>query len=77
MIATRDDIVGLDAAIIMQPRVWEVSGHVENFTDPLVDCKECKQRFRADDIEGRTECLTPSASMPPLRQRLRCFGREA
>lgn len=52
MIATRDDIVGLDAAIIMQPRVWEVSGHIENFTDPLVDCKECKQRFRADDIEG-------------------------
>ena len=52
MIATRDDIVGLDAAIIMHPRVWEVSGHVENFTDPLVDCKECKQRFRADDLEG-------------------------
>ena len=52
MIATRDDIVGLDAAIIMHPRVWEVSGHVENFTDPLVDCKSCKQRFRADDLEG-------------------------
>jgi len=52
MIATRDDVVGMDAAIIMHPRVWEVSGHVENFTDPLVDCKECKQRFRADDVEG-------------------------
>lgn len=52
MIETRDDIVGLDAAIIMAPRVWEVSGHIQNFTDPLVDCKECKQRFRADDIEG-------------------------
>ncbi len=52
MIATRDDIVGLDAAIVMHPRVWEISGHVENFTDPLVDCKQCKQRFRGDDIEG-------------------------
>jgi glycyl-tRNA synthetase len=52
MIETRDDIVGLDAAIIMAPRVWEVSGHIAGFTDPLVDCKECKQRFRADDVEG-------------------------
>jgi glycyl-tRNA synthetase len=52
MIDTRDDIVGLDAAIIMAPKVWEISGHIQNFTDPLVDCKECKQRFRADDLEG-------------------------
>ncbi len=52
MIETRDDIVGLDAAIIMSPLVWEASGHLKNFTDPLVDCKECKQRFRADDLEG-------------------------
>jgi len=48
----RDDMEGLDAAILMHPRVWEASGHVESFTDPLVDCKECKKRFRADDIEG-------------------------
>jgi glycyl-tRNA synthetase len=52
MVATRDDIVGLDSAIILNPKVWEASGHLENFTDPLVDCKECKQRFRADDLEG-------------------------
>ena len=52
IVATRDDIVGLDSAIIMNPRVWEVSGHVAGFTDPLVDCKECKQRFRGDDVEG-------------------------
>jgi glycyl-tRNA synthetase len=45
-----DDIVGLDAAILMHPRTWEASGHVENFTDPLVDCKKCKARFRADQI---------------------------
>ena len=50
MIATRDDVVGLDAAILMHPKVWETSGHVQNFTDPLVDCKKCKQRFRADDL---------------------------
>ncbi|MDR1215875.1 MAG: glycine--tRNA ligase [Treponema sp.] len=45
-----DEIVGIDAAILMHPRVWEASGHVENFTDPLVDCKKCKARFRADQI---------------------------
>lgn len=47
----RDDVEGLDAAILMHPRVWEASGHVENFTDPMVDCKECKARFREDQIE--------------------------
>ena len=52
MISTRDDIVGIDAAILMHPQVWITSGHVQNFTDPLVDCKSCKQRFRADDITG-------------------------
>jgi len=50
MTQLHDDIVGLDASILMHPRVWEASGHVENFTDPLVDCKKCKQRFRADQI---------------------------
>ncbi len=48
----RDDVVGLEAAIITNPRVWEASGHVAGFTDPMVDCKECKQRFRADHVEG-------------------------
>lgn len=47
----REDIEGIDAAILMHPRVWEASGHVENFTDPMVDCKECKARFRADQID--------------------------
>ncbi len=46
----RDDIEGLDAAILMHPRVWEASGHVAGFTDPLVDCRACKQRFRADQL---------------------------
>ncbi len=44
----REDVEGLDASILMHPRVWEASGHVENFTDPMVDCKQCKARFRVD-----------------------------
>jgi glycyl-tRNA synthetase len=50
MTQLHDNIVGLDAAILMHPRVWEASGHVENFTDPLVDCRSCRQRFRVDQI---------------------------
>ena len=50
MVQERDDIVGLDAAILMHPRVWEASGHVAGFADPLVDCKACKQRFREDHL---------------------------
>jgi glycyl-tRNA synthetase len=48
----REDVVGLDAALIMPPAVFVASGHVENFKDPLVECRACKHRFRADDIEG-------------------------
>jgi glycyl-tRNA synthetase len=47
----RSDVLGLDAAILMNPRTWEASGHLQSFTDPLVDCKSCKQRFRADHLE--------------------------
>lgn len=50
VIAGRDDMVGLDAAILMHPRAWEASGHVENFSDPLVECRECNQRFRQDHL---------------------------
>ena len=50
MVRERDDIVGLDSAILMHPRVWEASGHVATFTDPLVDCRSCKERWRADQI---------------------------
>lgn len=46
----RDDVVGLDATIIMHPRVWKASGHVDTFSDPMVDCKTCKGRFRADQM---------------------------
>ena len=51
MVSERDDIVALDSAIILHPRVWEASGHVGGFTDPLVDCRTCKQRFRADHLD--------------------------
>jgi glycyl-tRNA synthetase len=51
MVRSRDDIEGLDAAILMHPRTWEASGHVAGFVDPLVDCKTCKGRFRADKLE--------------------------
>jgi glycyl-tRNA synthetase len=44
----RDDIEGVDASILMHPKVWEASGHVDNFTDPMIDCKQCKSRFRLD-----------------------------
>ncbi|HEX4923853.1 MAG TPA: glycine--tRNA ligase [Bdellovibrionales bacterium] len=51
----RHDIVGLDASILMAPQVWKASGHVDNFTDPLVDCKKCKSRFRQDQIPAGTK----------------------
>lgn len=46
----REDVEGIDAAILMHPRVWEASGHVENFTDPMIDCKQCKARYRLDTL---------------------------
>ena len=56
MVQLRDDVVGLDAAILMAPRVWEASGHVATFTDPLVDCRNCKERFRADQLPASGAC---------------------
>ncbi len=51
MVQMRHDVVGLDAAILSTPRIWEASGHLANFTDPLVDCRKCKERWRADHLE--------------------------
>ena len=58
VIVERDDMVGLDAAILMAPQVWVASGHVENFSDPLVECRSCHLRFRADQLAGENcpEC---------------------
>lgn len=52
VVTGRGDVVGLDSAIIQNPKVWETSGHVGGFSDPMVDCKECKNRFRADHLEA-------------------------
>lgn len=56
MIYERDDIEGVDASILMHPKVWEASGHVEGFTDPLIDCKQCKSRFREDQVDTSKPC---------------------
>jgi len=52
----RDDMIGLDSAIIMNPKVWEASGHLENFQDPMVECKNCHERFRADIVDLSASC---------------------
>ncbi|RJQ09022.1 MAG: glycine--tRNA ligase [Dehalococcoidia bacterium] len=54
MVQGRDDVVGIEAAIISNPRIWVASGHVENFTDPLVECTNCQARLRADHVEDNT-----------------------
>ncbi len=56
VIYDRDDMVGLDAAIIMHPQVWVTSGHAEGFSDPLVECKACHRRFRIDDLPDSSKC---------------------
>src|SRR2546422_1711075 len=71
VVTARDDVVGIDAALIMHPRVWEASGHLAGFSDPLVDCKGCKQRFRADHVQGSRcpECggeLTEARPINPM-----------
>jgi glycyl-tRNA synthetase len=66
MLSERDDIVGIDSAILQHPRVWEASGHLAGFTDPLVDCRACGQRFRADHLAevpcGRKPSVHPGES---------------
>ena len=56
MVQLRDDVLPLDAAILSPPAIWQASGHLENFTDPLVDCKACKERFRADQLDDPSTC---------------------
>ncbi|MDO8664857.1 MAG: glycine--tRNA ligase [Candidatus Liptonbacteria bacterium] len=55
-VQSRDDMVGIDAALIMNPKVWEASGHLKEFSDPLVECKKCHTRFRADSINTDSPC---------------------
>ena len=67
MVQSRSDVIGLDSAILQHPRTWEASGHLQNFTDPLVDCKQCKQRFRADHVEGN-RCPECGGELTEARQ---------
>ncbi|MGH7759756.1 MAG: aminoacyl--tRNA ligase-related protein, partial [Candidatus Dormibacteria bacterium] len=68
MVELRDDVEGLEAAILMNPRVWEASGHLGNFSDPLVDCLgSCHQRWRADQLDGDT-CPSCGGPLSPPRQ---------
>lgn len=67
VVQERDDMVGQDASILMHPRVWEASGHVAGFSDPMVDCKSCKQRFRADHLEG-DKCPSCGGELTEARQ---------
>jgi glycyl-tRNA synthetase len=56
MVRERTDVVGIDSAIICHPRTWEASGHVDHFSDPMVDCRLCKKRFRADQLDDAGKC---------------------
>jgi len=63
LVRERDDIVALDSAVILNPRVWEASGHVAGFTDPLIDCRTCKLRFRADHLDS-SQCGRKPSKKP-------------
>jgi glycyl-tRNA synthetase len=87
MVRRRDDVVGLESSIIMHPKVWEASGHVAGFSDPLVDCKTSKQRFRADQlffspvvIDGKTvgyvSALESERTTEELQQAAESFKRK-
>ncbi len=65
----REDVEGLDAAILMNPNVWEASGHTKNFADELVDCKKCKKRFRYDEITSQQSTVNSQQSIENREQR--------
>ncbi len=66
----REDVEGLDASILMHPKVWEASGHVENFTDPMIDCKSCKARFRLDTLSDLIADKKKEKSVDELKSTL-------
>lgn len=87
MVRRRDDIVGLESSIIMHPKVWEASGHVAGFNDPMVDCKVSKQRFRADQlffapvvvdekIVGYVSALESEKTAEELQEKAEVFKRK-
>src|SRR5213078_2417789 len=71
IVELRDDVVGLDSGIIMNPKVWVASGHVQNFTDPLVECKKCHRRYRAVQLTaqpGMNRCPVDGGELTEARQ---------
>ena len=71
MVTSRDDVVGLDSSVILPAQVWEASGHVEAFVDPLVECQICHKRYRADQLErGVRRAQGPRARARPRRRPL-------
>ena len=67
----REDVEGVDASILMHPRVWEASGHVENFTDPMIDCKQCKSRFRLDVLSDSFNEKKQKKAIEALKEKLK------
>ncbi|MFZ3043741.1 MAG: glycine--tRNA ligase [Minisyncoccia bacterium] len=73
----RDDMYGVDAAILMNPKVWEASGHVAGFADPLVECEKCKKRFRADHLDDLNTCPECAGALGGVRQFNMMFKTQA
>ena len=72
VVRERDDVEGIDSSIIAHPRTWEASGHLEHFSDPMVDCRTCKRRFRADQVDERcpeapSQRAVSECDLTPLR----------
>jgi len=73
MVYGREDVVGIDAAIVMNPKVWEVSGHLSAFTDPLVECKVCHKRFRRDTFDEFSKSVTGVGNVALKKEYLDAF----
>lgn len=76
-VESRDDVFGVDAAILMNPKIWEASGHVSGFSDPLVECEKCKRRFRADHLENTEVCPECGGKLGQARQFNMMFKTQA
>lgn len=74
---SRDDMYGVDAAILMNPKIWEASGHVSGFSDPLAECEKCKKRFRADHLEDKEKCPECGGKLSGVRQFNMMFKTQA
>lgn len=68
MVQQREDMVGLDASILMSQKVWQASGHLESFTDPLVECKSCHKRFKLDELANQKKCPECEGELMPMRK---------